>query len=65
MISFQLALAAVLHSASKEQENLDSYVTECLFENATDKLPVLIEAVRSKDCYSAQRGDNLLNLFIP
>lgn len=47
--AFQLALAAVLHSASKEQENLDSYVTECLFQNATDKLPVLIEAVRSKD----------------
>jgi len=42
----QLALAAVLHSASKEQENLDSYVTECLFQNNTDKLPVLIEAVR-------------------
>lgn len=46
-LRFQLALAAVLHSASKEQENLDSYVTECLFQNATDKLPVLIEAVRS------------------
>lgn len=44
----QIALAAVLHAASKEQENLDSYVTECLFDSAKDKLPVLIEAVRSK-----------------
>lgn len=43
----QLALAAVLHAASKEQENLDSYVTEALFYQANDKLPVLIEAVRS------------------
>lgn len=43
----QLALAAVLHAASKEQENLDSYVTEALFFQAKDKLPVLIEAVRS------------------
>lgn len=44
----QLALAAVLHAASKEQENLDSYVTGSLFNNARDKLSVLIEAVRSK-----------------
>lgn len=44
----QLALAAVLHSASKEQENLDSYVTECLFANAGQMLKPLIEAVRSK-----------------
>lgn len=44
----QLALASVLHAASKEQENLDSYVTEALFYQAKDKLPVLIEAVRSK-----------------
>ncbi|XP_058126575.1 cyclin-H [Anopheles coustani] len=42
----QIALAAVLHAASKEQENLDSYVTESLFGSAKDKLPVLIEAVR-------------------
>lgn len=27
----QIALAAVLHAASKEQENLDSYVTDMLF----------------------------------
>lgn len=47
----QLALAAVLHAASKEQENLDSYVTESLFFNATDKLPILIEAVRSEYLY--------------
>lgn len=38
----------MLHAASKEQENLDSYVTENLFVSARDKLPVLIEAVRSK-----------------
>ncbi|XP_026763690.2 cyclin-H [Galleria mellonella] len=43
----QIALAAVLHSASKEQENLDSYVTEILFIDAgPDKLAILIEAVR-------------------
>lgn len=42
----QIALAAVLHAASKEQENLDSYVTESLFYYSKDKLPVLIEAVR-------------------
>ncbi|KAG5684421.1 hypothetical protein PVAND_013655 [Polypedilum vanderplanki] len=42
----QIALAAVLHAASKEQENLDSYVTECLFANAGQMLKPLIEAVR-------------------
>ncbi|XP_055707933.1 cyclin-H [Phlebotomus papatasi] len=42
----QIALAAVLHAASKEQENLDHYVTESLFQNSKEKLPVLIEAVR-------------------
>lgn len=43
----QIALAAVLHAASKEQENLDSYVTETLFKDAgRDKLGILIEAVR-------------------
>lgn len=44
----QLALAAVLHAASKEQENLDNYVTQSLFHNTQDKLPILIESVRSK-----------------
>lgn len=44
----QLALTAVLHAASKEQENLDGYVTGSLFHNASDKLSVLIEAVRSE-----------------
>lgn len=43
----QLALAAVLHAASKEQENLDNYVTQSLFHNFQDKLPILIESVRS------------------
>ncbi|GBP11601.1 Cyclin-H [Eumeta japonica] len=43
----QIALAAVLHAASKEQENLDSYVTDTLFHDAgPDKLAILIEAVR-------------------
>ena len=45
----QIALAAILHSASKIQENLDSYVTETLIgRSAKEKLPNLIEAVRSK-----------------
>jgi cyclin H len=44
----QMALAAVLHAASKEQQNLDSYVTDCLFADAGHKLKPLIEAVRSE-----------------
>lgn len=44
----QIALAAVLHAASKEQENLDSYVTDSLFAESTQMLKPLIEAVRSK-----------------
>lgn len=44
----QIGLAAVLHAASKEQENLDSYVTDLLFVSAPEKLRGLIEAVRSK-----------------
>lgn len=44
----QIGLAAVLHAASREQENLDSYVTDLLFVSARDKLPGLIDAVRSK-----------------
>lgn len=54
----QLALAAVLHAASKEQENLDSYVTECLFHEATDKLPILIEAVRSQFYFNLIANDS-------
>lgn len=53
----QIALAAVLHAASKEQENLDSYVTKSLFEDAENKLIPLIDAVRSKNtitCISFQ-----------
>lgn len=42
----QIALAAVLHAASKEQENLDAYVTDKLFFHNKNMLPVLIEAVR-------------------
>ena len=44
----QIALASVLHAASKEQENLDAYVTESLFVNAEHMLKPLIEAVRSE-----------------
>lgn len=43
----QIGLAAVLHSASKSQENLDAYVTDSLFSNSTQMLKPLIEAVRS------------------
>lgn len=43
----QIALAAVLHAASKEQENLDSYVTDSLFADSIHMLKPLIEAVRS------------------
>lgn len=43
----QIALAAVLHAASKLQENLDSYVTDTLFgEEGQDNLMTLIEAVK-------------------
>ncbi|KAI4467019.1 cyclin [Holotrichia oblita] len=44
----QVALAAILHAASKLQENLDSYVTDTLFGvEGRGKLEELIEAVRS------------------
>ncbi|RZC41738.1 cyclin-H [Asbolus verrucosus] len=44
----QVALAAVLHAASKLQENLDSYVTDTLFGvEGRGKLDELIEAVRA------------------
>ncbi|CAH0389682.1 unnamed protein product [Bemisia tabaci] len=43
----QLALAATLHSARKNKENLDSYVTETLLgPNAEKELSDLIEIVR-------------------
>ncbi|XP_017784009.1 PREDICTED: cyclin-H [Nicrophorus vespilloides] len=43
----QMALAAILHAASKLQENLDSYVTDTLFGvDGRGKLEELIEAVR-------------------
>lgn len=44
----QIALAAILHAAGREQENLDSYVTDSLLNGAREKLPALIEAIRSK-----------------
>lgn len=46
----QIALAAVLHAASREQENLDSYVTESLFAESGNMLKPLIDSVRSKLC---------------
>lgn len=42
----QIALAGVLHAASKEQENLDSYVVDSLFHNDRETLKVLIAAVQ-------------------
>lgn len=48
----QMALAAVLQSASSNRENLDAYVTGTLFGTpGAEKLPGLIEAVRSKCCH--------------
>jgi cyclin H len=45
----QLALAAILHSASKIGENLDNYVTQTLLgSSGTERLTSLVEAVRSK-----------------
>jgi cyclin H len=45
----QLALAAILHSASKIGENLDNYVTQILLgSSGTERLTSLVEAVRSK-----------------
>lgn len=45
----QIALAAILHSASKLHENLDSYVTDTLLgEEGASRLHDLIEAVRSE-----------------
>ena len=44
-----MALAAVLQSASANRENLDAYVTGTLLGTpGAEKLPGLIEAVRSK-----------------
>lgn len=45
----QLALAGVIQSASKLQENLDSYVTDILLgPDFQAELANLIEAIRSK-----------------
>jgi cyclin H len=40
-------LAAVVNSARLKKENLDMYVTDILLSNAKDRLPALIESVRS------------------
>ncbi|XP_073972605.1 cyclin H isoform X2 [Rhodnius prolixus] len=42
----QISLAAILHSASKNQENLDAYVTQTLLGGDPTTLSHLIEAVR-------------------
>lgn len=42
----QIALAAILHAASKISANLDNYVTDILFSR--EHLAGIIEAVRSK-----------------
>ena len=33
----QIALAAIIHAASKQQENVDSYVTEKLFQDQSQE----------------------------
>ncbi|CAG0897293.1 unnamed protein product [Darwinula stevensoni] len=48
----QIALAAILNAASRQNQNLDSYVTDCLFgDKASDKLNNIIEAVRSEPLF--------------
>jgi cyclin ccl1 len=59
----QIALAAVLHAASKEQENLDSYVTTSLFAESTQMLKPLIEAVRSEK-QPSMGFLNIINHFV-
>ena len=48
----QIALAAVIHAASKAGQNVDSYVTDVLFATQdgsdNENLGVIIEAVRSE-----------------
>lgn len=45
----QIALAAILHSVSKLQENLDSFVTEVLLgPDHKDYISHIIEIIRSK-----------------
>lgn len=46
----QIALAAIIHAAGHNNENVDSYVTDVLFggECSDDKLRNIVGAVRSK-----------------
>ena len=45
----QLALAAVLHAASKLGENLDAYVTQRLLaDEGEERLATLVDTVRRK-----------------
>lgn len=48
----QIALAAIIHAASKQGHNLDAYVTKVLFgnEEGQENLVNIIETVRSKFC---------------
>lgn len=63
----QIALASILHSASKNQENLDLYVTQTLLGGDPSRLTDLIEAVRSMfnyiliklDCNPPMYNDSL------
>lgn len=44
----QIALAAIIHSASTSKENVDEYITQILFSEDQKRLLNLIEAVKSK-----------------
>ena len=44
----QIALAAIIHSASTSKENVDQYITQILFGDDEKYLPNLIEAVKSE-----------------
>lgn len=60
----QVALAAVLQSASTNRENLDSYVTGTLLGTpGAEKLPGLIDAVRSES-YIFKNCPNFFYLFL-
>nr|CAG4644047.1 EOG090X080D [Lepidurus arcticus] len=57
----QTALAAIIHAASKVQENMDVYVTETLFNGAKQELmSSLIEAIRRKKTLAAGSQPNKL-----
>ena len=43
----QIALAAIIHSASTSKENVDGYITQILFADNQNSLSNLVEAVKS------------------